>query len=62
MDAPENPNGSSYAIEGIISPDGKILGKMGHPERYRQGLMLNIPGAGEQSIFANAVNYVRAHR
>lgn len=62
MDAPENPNGSSYAIEGIISPDGRILGKMGHPERYRQGLMRNIPGAGEQSIFANAVNYVRAHR
>ncbi|MCI5825545.1 MAG: phosphoribosylformylglycinamidine synthase subunit PurQ [Arcanobacterium sp.] len=61
MAAPENPNGSSYAIEGIISPDGAILGKMGHPERYRKGLMLNIPGAGEQSIFTNAVEHCRAH-
>ncbi|MCI6574319.1 MAG: phosphoribosylformylglycinamidine synthase subunit PurQ [Actinomycetaceae bacterium] len=61
MEAPENPNGSSFAIEGIISPDGKILGKMGHPERYRHGLMRNIPGIGEQSIFANAVAYCRAH-
>lgn len=59
MEAPENPNGSSYAIEGIISPDGKILGKMGHPERYRPGLMLNIPDIAQQSIFANAVNYCR---
>lgn len=59
MAAPENPNGSSFAIEGIISPDGKILGKMGHPERYRQGLMRNIPNVDEQSIFANAVWYCR---
>ena len=55
--APENPNGSSYAIEGIISPDGRILGKMGHPERYREGLMRNIVDIEVQNIFANAVNY-----
>lgn len=58
MEAPANPNGSSYAIEGIISPCGRILGKMGHPERFRDGLMKNIPGIEVQDIFANAVNYV----
>ncbi|MCQ9343666.1 phosphoribosylformylglycinamidine synthase [Corynebacterium kozikiae] len=58
MDAPANPNGSSYAIEGIISADGRILGKMGHPERFREGLMRNIPGIEVQDIFANAVSYV----
>ena len=60
MDAPANPNGSNYAIEGVVSPDGRILGKMGHPERFRDGLMRNIPGIEEQNIFANAVNYCRA--
>lgn len=59
MAAPANPNGSSYGIEGIISPCGRILGKMGHPERFRDGLMKNIPGIEVQDIFANAVNYVR---
>lgn len=58
MEAPANPNGSSYGIEGIISADGRILGKMGHPERFRDGLMRNIPGIEVQDIFANAVNYV----
>lgn len=61
MAAPENPNGSSYAIEGLISPDGRVLGKMGHPERFRAGLMRNIPDIAVQDIFANAVNYCRAH-
>ena len=55
MIAPENPNGSSFAIEGIISPNGRILGKMGHPERFREGLMRNIPGIAPQDIFASAV-------
>ena len=59
MAAPANPNGSSYAIEGIVSADGRILGKMGHPERFREGLMRNIPGIGEQDIFGNAVRWVR---
>ncbi|MFC5370508.1 phosphoribosylformylglycinamidine synthase [Arcanobacterium bovis] len=55
--APDNPNGSAYAIEGIISPDGRILGKMGHPERFRPGLMKNIPEIAIQDIFGNAVRY-----
>ena len=59
MEAPANPNGSSYGIEGIISADGRILGKMGHPERFRDGLMRNIPGIATQDIFANAVNYIQ---
>ena len=59
MQAPANPNGSSYAIEGIVSPDGRILGKMGHPERFRDGLMRNIPGIYSQDIFLNAVNYCK---
>lgn len=59
MESPMNPNGSDYAIEGIISPDGLILGKMGHSERYRRGLMINVPGDKKQNIFKNAVNYFR---
>ncbi len=59
MNSPQNPNGSCDAIEGIISPDGRILGKMGHTERYEEGLMKNIAGEKRQSIFANAVRYFR---
>ncbi len=59
MDSPANPNGSTEAIEGIISPDGLILGKMGHSERYEEGLMKNIAGNKRQNIFANAVAYFR---
>ncbi|MCI7140931.1 phosphoribosylformylglycinamidine synthase [Alistipes sp.] len=58
-EAPYNPNGSSYAIEGILSPDGRILGKMGHTERYERNLFKNIAGNKEQSLFLNAVNYFR---
>ena len=36
--SPYNPNGSNYAIEGIISKNGQILGKMGHSERYEESL------------------------
>ena len=46
-------------IEGIISPDGLILGKMGHSERFRPGLMINVPGNKAQNLFRNAVNYYR---
>lgn len=53
----QNPNGSCYDIEGIISPDGHILGKMGHSERYEEGLFQNISGNLRQPIFENAVNY-----
>ncbi len=58
-DAPFNPNGSYYGIEGIISRDGRILGKMGHTERFDEGLMKNIHGNKRQSIFDNAVRYFR---
>ena len=58
-DAPFNPNGSYFGIEGIISKDGQILGKMGHTERYDEGLMKNIHGNRSQSIFENAVNYFK---
>ena len=58
-EAPYNPNGSEYAIEGIISPDGLILGKMGHSERYEKNLFKNIYGEKKQNIFENAVNYFK---
>ena len=57
MEYPYNPNGSYYAIEGIISPNGQILGKMGHSERWEEGLMRNIPEGLEQPLFDNAVKY-----
>lgn len=59
MTSPYNPNGSTCAIEGIISPDGLILGKMGHSERYADGLMKNIYGDKRQNLFANAVRYFK---
>ena len=58
-EAPCNPNGSYYAIEGIVSEDGQILGKMGHTERYEQNLFKNIYGEKRQPIFENAVAYFR---
>jgi len=56
----DNPNGSYYDIEGILSPDGHILGKMGHSERFEDNLFKNISGERKQSIFENAVNYFLA--
>ena len=58
-ESPFNPNGSSYAIEGIVSKDGLILGKMGHSERYEEGLFKNISGNKKQNIFQNAVDYFK---
>jgi phosphoribosylformylglycinamidine synthase, clade II len=58
----DNPNGSHYDIEGIVSPDGHILGKMGHSERYEDNLFKNISGNRRQPIFENAVNYFRKLR
>ncbi len=55
----ENPNGSSFAIEGISSVCGKVLGKMAHNERSRKDLYKNVVGEKEQNIFASAVNYFR---
>lgn len=59
MNGVYNINGSSFAIEGITSADGRIFGKMGHSERYEEGLFQNIDGNKEQNIFANGVNYFR---
>ena len=58
-DAPYNPNGSCYAIEGIVSENGQVLGKMGHSERYHTNLFKNIYGNKQQTIFENAVKYFR---
>ncbi len=59
MDPADNPNGSFYAIEGIVSADGLILGKMGHSERKGENLYKNIEGDKCQDLFKNAVNYFR---
>lgn len=54
-----NPNGSTDAIEGITSPDGRILGKMGHSERCYRDILKNMPGRKDQKIFEAGVNYYR---
>ncbi len=54
-----NPNGSIDAIEGITSPDGRILGKMGHSERSYHEILKNIPGRKDQKIFESGINYYR---
>ena len=60
MDSKYNPNGSLYAIEGIMSKNGQIIGKMGHSERYEDGLFQNIPGQKDQKLFESAVRYFQA--
>lgn len=57
MDSKYNPNGSVNAIEGITSKNGQIIGKMGHSERWEDGLFQNIPGNKDQTLFASAVKY-----
>ena len=57
MARPHNPNGSYFAIEGLISPNGQIVGKMGHTERYEDGLYRNIPGNKEQLLIRGGVEY-----
>jgi phosphoribosylformylglycinamidine synthase len=52
-----NPNGSVEAIEGISSPDGRILGKMGHSERIGDNVVKNVPGDKDQKIFEAGVQY-----
>ena len=54
-----NPNGSLFSIEGITSPDGRVLGKMGHAERKGEGLYLNVPGEYDMKLFESAVSYFR---
>ena len=59
LDMPFNPNGSVQAIEGITSPDGKILGRIGHPERIDKNTLINIPDNRNISLFENAVKYFK---
>jgi phosphoribosylformylglycinamidine synthase len=54
---PYNPNGSVNAIEGITSPDGRVLGKMGHSERVGENICVNIPGNKDQHLFEAGVGY-----
>ncbi len=54
-----NLNGSTEAIEGLFSPDGRVFGKMGHTERYREGLYKNVSGAMDMGIFRAGVNYFK---
>ena len=57
MHIPYNPNGSLCAIEGITSPDGRVLGKMGHSERRGDNVAKNIPGEKDQQLFRGGVEY-----
>ena len=59
MDTAFNPNGSIFAIEGITSPDGRVLGKMGHSERIGEGLYRNVPGEYDMRLFESAVKYFK---
>jgi len=59
MDAAFNPNGSLYAIEGITSPDGRVIGKMGHSERISNGCYKNVPGNYDIQMFKAAVKYFK---
>ncbi len=59
MDAAFNPNGSLFAIEGITSPDGRVLGKMGHSERIGKELYRNVPGEYDIRMFESAVKYFK---
>ena len=59
MDLSVNPNGSILAIEGITSPDGRVLGKMGHTERSGNGLYKNVPGNLYQPLFEGGVEYFK---
>ena len=59
LDMPFNPNGSMLGIEGITSPDGRVLGKMGHSERIGDNLYKNVPGNFDQKIFESGVRYFK---
>ena len=59
MDLRYDPNGSVLAVEGITSPDGRVLGKMGHSERSGRGLYANVPGDKFQPLFEGGVEYFK---
>ena len=58
-DIRSNPNDSTCAIEGILSPDGRVFGKMGHSERWCDGLYKNVPGNYDIKMFRSAVDYFK---
>ena len=49
----------NYSVEGIVSPDGRVLGKMGHSERTGYGLYKNVPGQFDMKMFESAVKYFK---
>ncbi|MDD4715512.1 MAG: phosphoribosylformylglycinamidine synthase [Oscillospiraceae bacterium] len=57
MDIDANPNGSAWAVEGITSPDGRVLGRMAHSERTGKDLYKNVPGKWDNTFFRGAVDY-----
>ncbi|MCD8206041.1 MAG: phosphoribosylformylglycinamidine synthase [Clostridia bacterium] len=57
MESPYNPNGSAWAVEGLTSPDGRVLGKMGHSERIGENLYKNCAGNFDMRIFESGVKY-----
>jgi len=59
MNVFDNPNGSMYGIEGILSEDGRVLGKMGHSERIGRNVAKNIYGNQDQFLFTSGVNYFK---
>ncbi|MBD5585452.1 MAG: phosphoribosylformylglycinamidine synthase [Clostridia bacterium] len=59
MISPYNPNGSTWAIEGITSPDGRVFGKMGHSERKGENLYKNFTGNFDMKIFESGVKYFK---
>ena len=59
MDVAFNPNGSMQAIEGILSPDGRVLGKMGHLERRGGYVAVNVPGSKHQPLFESGAEYFK---
>ena len=54
-----NPNGSFCAVEGLCSPDGHVMGRMGHAERLLGGSCKNVPGNRTYQMFQNGVNYFK---
>ena len=59
MDIEYNPNGSALAIESLTSPDGRVLGKMAHAERYASNVWKNVPGGKDMQLFQAGVDYFR---
>ncbi|MCR4963393.1 MAG: phosphoribosylformylglycinamidine synthase [Firmicutes bacterium] len=57
MDIAANPNGSLWAVEALTSPDGRVFGRMGHPERAARHCLQNVPGQKDVKMFAGAVAY-----